>query len=134
MRKLIGTALAAAAVLTLPTVADARQKLQPEAKLQKMLEGRVAGEPVNCIYTPRIRSTRIIDKTAIVYDAGSVLYVNRPENASTLDRDDVMVTRLHGSQLCNIDIVRLRESSTLFENGFVSLGEFVPYRRVAARN
>ncbi|MET0180831.1 MAG: hypothetical protein ABW194_10180 [Novosphingobium sp.] len=134
MRTLIGSALAAAAVLTLPAIADARQRLQPEAKLQKLLEGRVAGEPVDCIYTPAIRDTRIIDKTAIVYEAGSVLYVNRPESgASSLDDDDILVTKLHSSQLCSIDVVQLRDRSSHFYRGFVGLGEFVPYRKVAAR-
>jgi hypothetical protein len=134
MRKQIGTAFAAAAVLTLPAVADARQRIEPEAKLQKLLAGRVAGEAVDCIHTPSIRDTRIIDKTAIVYEVGSVLYVNRLENgASSLDDDDVLVTKLHGSQLCSIDVVELRDRSTHSYRGFVALGEFVPYRKVAAR-
>ena len=57
----------------------------------KLLEGRVAGEPQDCIYLPRIRSSQIIDGTAIVYDAGSTIYVNRPRNgADTLDDDDII--------------------------------------------
>ncbi|MET0251884.1 MAG: hypothetical protein ABW203_06870 [Novosphingobium sp.] len=134
MRNLIGTALAAAAVVALPAMAGARERLQPEAKLEKMLAGRVAGEAVDCIYTPSIRDTRIVDKTAIVYEVGRVLYVNRPDSgASSLDDDDILITKLHGTQLCSIDIVQLRDRSTHFYSGLVGLGDFVPYRKVAAR-
>ena len=59
------------------------------------LAGRVAGEPVQCIDLHRVRSSQVINDTAIIYDAGSVLYVNRPGNgADSLDRNDTMVTRL----------------------------------------
>ena len=130
MRKALIAVLAAAA-LTAPVAAEAK-RMAPEAKLAKMLEGRVAGEPQDCIYLPSIRSTRVIDKTAIVYDAGRTLWVNRPDNgASSLDDDDVLVTRLHSSQLCSIDIVQLQDRTSWFYSGFVALGDFVPYRKVA---
>lgn len=122
--------LAAGAALLSGTALQARDNLTGEAKLAKILDGRVAGEPVSCIFMPMVRSSQIVDKTAIVYDAGSTIYVNRPvSGARDLDRDDVMVTRLTGSQLCNVDTVHLRDRSNWFYTGFVGLGEFVPYRR-----
>ena len=137
MRKTIAAVLAAATVLALAVTADARPRLSPEQKLAKMLDGRVAGEPRDCIYLPSIRGSRIVDKTAIVYDAGRTLWVNRPRSgASSLDDDDILVTNLYGSgsQLCSIDIVRLHDRTSFFYSGFVGLGEFVPYRKVAASN
>jgi hypothetical protein len=132
MRKLIASLVAAAAVISHAPAADARHRVAPEEKLAKLLEGRVAGEPQDCIYLPRIRSSEIIDGTAIVYDAGSTIYVNRPRNgADTLDDDDIMVTDTHGSSLCRIDIVRLHDRTSFFYDGFVGLGDFVPYKRVA---
>ena len=132
MRKLI-VAVLAATILAAPAAAEAKPRLSPEAKLEKMLEGRVAGEPQRCIYLPSIRNTRVIDKTAIVYDAGKTLWVNRPDNgASSLDDDDILVTKLHNASLCSIDTVQLRDRSSYFYSGFVSLGDFVPYRKVAA--
>lgn len=129
MRHLIPTLLAAAAIAAAPA-ATAREKLDPEAKLAKLLEGRVAGEPQDCISLSSARSSQIIDKTAIVYRAGSTLWVNRPKGgAESLDDDDILVTRTTGSQLCSIDPVELRDRSSHFYTGFVSLGEFVPYRR-----
>ena len=138
MRKTIAAlSVAAIAALSFSAVVEAKPRLNGEEKLAKLLEGRVAGEPTDCIYLPRVRSSRIIDDTAIVYDAGSVIYVNRPRGgANGLDDDDVMVTEFHGggSSLCSIDVVRLHDRSTFFYNGFVSLGDFVPYRKVSARN
>src|SRR5215210_6413291 len=133
MRKTIAAILTAATVLSLSVSADARPRLSPEAKLAKMLDGRVAGEPQDCIYLPSVHGTRIIDKTAIVYESGRTLWVNRPRSgASSLDDDDILVTDLHGSgsQLCSIDIVRLHDRTSHFYSGFVGLGEFVPYRKV----
>ena len=54
--------------------------------------------------------------------------------SSDLDNDDILVTNLHGSSLCSIDIVHLQDRYSNFYSGFVGLGEFVPYRKVAAVN
>jgi hypothetical protein len=129
MRHLIPALLAAAAIAAAPA-ATAREKLEPEAKLAKLLEGRVAGKPQDCIPLSTTRSSQIIDKTAIVYRIGSTLWVNRPKGgAESLDDDDILVTKTIGSQLCSIDVVELYDRSSHFYSGFVSLGEFVPYRR-----
>lgn len=103
-----------------------------EAELARALQGRVAGEPVDCIDLFRVRNSRIINDTAILYDAGSVIYVNRPRNgAEQLDRGDTMVNRLYGSnRLCSIDTVTMIEPVSGTFTGVVFLGEFVPYRRV----
>ena len=103
-----------------------------DAKLAKALEGRVAGEPVRCIDLRSIRSSTIIDKTAIIYEVGNKLYLNRPAGgASSLDSDDVLVTKTSSSQLCDIDIVRLIDRTNHFPTGFVNLGKFVPYSKPA---
>lgn len=103
----------------------------PEARLERLLDGRVAGKAVQCINQRDIRSAEIIDRTAIVYRVGSKLYVNRPRGANQLRRDDIMVTRSVGtSQLCRIDMVRTVDRTALFPTGFVNLGEFVPYTRL----
>jgi len=131
MRLHIPMIFAVAALAAIPATASAREKLAPEEQLAKLLEGRVAGEPQNCIPLSMARSSQVIDKTAIVYRVGSTLWVNRPEGgASSLDDDDILVTKLSGSQLCSIDAVQLHDRSSNMYSGFVSLGKFVPYRRV----
>ncbi len=104
MRKLI-TLLAG--TLMLGGVAQASPQ-DREAELARALEGRVAGEPVSCIEPAPVRSSRIIPDTAIIYDAGGVIYVNRPDNgADQLNQWDTMVTRTPGTRLCNIDTVTM---------------------------
>lgn len=130
MRHLIPALIAAAALIAAP--ATASEKRDPEAKLAKLLEGRVAGEPQKCIFLPSVRNSQVIDETAIVYRIGGTLWVNRPKGAESLDDDDILLTRTTGSQLCNIDTVELRDRSSRMFSGFVSLGDFVPYRLAKA--
>lgn len=122
--------LAVAALLLSSGAAIAGSK-SPQQELAAELEGRVAGEPVSCISLNRVRSTRIIDKTAIIYDTGPVIYVNRPRGgAEMLDDWDILVSKPFGSQLCTPEVVELLDPSTRMKAGFVNLGEFVPYRKV----
>ncbi len=120
---------AAATLLAAPAIAAPR--LTPEQQLAKALEGRVAGKPADCIDPHFNTNTQIIEKTAIIYGSGRTIYVNRPDNASSLRDGDVLVTELRGSgQLCSIDVVKLHDRNGLWNRGFVSLGKFVPYTRV----
>lgn len=124
---------ASLALLALPGAAMAQEKPDPkgEAELAKMLEGRVAGSAVKCLPTHAMDNSTVIDKTAIVYRSGSKLYVNRPRSgADQLDDDDILLTKLYGSQLCSVDKVDLIDRSSRMWSGFVMLGEFVPYTRV----
>ena len=130
MRKLLPLI---AASLMLGGGAMAATPVDREAELAEALDGRVAGEPLDCIDTYRIRSTRIINDTAILYDAGRTIYVNRPrEGADSLNRWDTMVTRLHDSRLCSIDTIEMVDPNSRILSGIVFLGEFVPYRREEA--
>jgi hypothetical protein len=130
MKKAAIAILAASALLAGPAV-QAKPKMTGEQKLEKLLEGREAGKPVDCISFSKSRDARIIDKTAIVYGSGRTIYVNRPVNADDLDDDDVMVTKTSLSQLCRLETVRLHDRSDYFFTGFVGLNQFVPYTRVA---
>ena len=132
----LSTILASATVLALAATSaqadPASRAAKGEAKLAKMIEGRVAGKPVSCLPMHQIRSSRIIDRTAIVYEVGNTLYVNRPrQGATSLDRDDILVTKTSLNQLCSVDIVRLMDPVSSIESGFVSLGQFVPYKKPA---
>lgn len=103
----------------------------PEAELSKAIAGRTAGAPVDCLDLNRIRSSRIIDRTAIVYETdGGTLYVNRPESgADQLRKGLTLVTDTHSPRLCSIDTVRLVDLPTHGNSGWVGLGKFVPYPR-----
>ncbi|MCC2976507.1 hypothetical protein LK533_07445 [Sphingomonas sp. PL-96] len=125
-------ALLAAALVVGGTASAAPQdNSRYEAKLAKALEGRTAGKPVKCINLRDIRSTEIIDRTAVVYRMyNGTVYVNRPSGASTLDNDDILVTKTFTSQLCSIDIVQLVSRTSRFPSGSLGLSEFTPYSKV----
>jgi hypothetical protein len=130
MRRLATALFTAAALLAVPAAVSAKPKLSGEERLAKVIGDRVPGEPVSCLSHYQTRDLEVIDKTALVYKNGGTIYVNRPKNAEDVDEDDVLVTKLHGSQFCDLDIVQTYDRSGHFWNGFLSLGEFVPYRRV----
>lgn len=111
-----------------PVVAG--ERLTGEARLEKMLEGRVAGKPQSCINTFLNRNSTIIDRTAVVYGSGRTIWVNRPANARDLDDWDALLVRQHGTQLCRQDIVTTFDTSSGMYTGNVFLTEFVPYTRV----
>lgn len=126
-------AAALAATAIIPAQATSRQD-RGEARLAKLLDGREAGKPVDCIQLGSVSSTEIVDGTAIVYRVGGKLYVNRPATgASSLRRDDVLLFTNHDSRLCSVDSVRLLDQGSHFQKGFVGLGKFVPYGKRAAR-
>lgn len=130
MTKLLKTLLAGVALVAAPAALAQGDRSTPEAKLQKMLDGRVAGKPVDCISLPMTTSTTIIDGKAIVYRSGSTLYVNTPRSgADLLDDNSILVTRTFGSDLCSIDSVRLLDRTSQFPRGFVLLDKFVPYTK-----
>ena len=126
--KTAGLALATAGLLAAPA-AGAREKLDGEAKLAKMLEGRVAGEPVNCIQMHPRTDLTVIDGTALVYERGNTIYVNRTAHPHDLDRRDTHVTRSYSSRLCRQDIVMTYDLPIGMYTGSINLEDFVPYRK-----
>ena len=120
-------ALAATATVAGPSVAG--ERLTGDQKLAKLLDGRVAGKPRNCINTRVNSDSDVIDGTAVVYGRGRTIYVNVPANARDLDSDDALLVRQNGSQLCRQDIVTTFDTNGGFYTGNVFLGDFVPYTR-----
>ena len=131
MKRLALILAGAATALTGATAVSAKTSLaeRNEARLARMLEGRTAGEPVNCINAMRSNDIRVIEKVGIVYDAGDTIYVARVTDPKMLDPWEVPVFERFGSQLCTTDIIRTVDRSTGFVTGAVFLEDFVPYTR-----
>lgn len=121
-------ALAAMTVAAGPSIA--RERPTGDQQLAKLLKGRVAGEPRNCINTFTNRDSQVIDGTAVVYGRGKTIWVNVPANPRDLDDWDALLIRQYGSQLCRQDIVTTFDASSGMYTGNVFLGDFVPYTRV----
>ena len=128
--KILTTILTGAALaLTGATAVLAKSPEENEAKLARMLAGRTAGEPVNCISALNSNRIEVIEHVGIVYDAGSTIYVARPSDPSQLGRNDVVVIDRHSSQLCTTDVIRTVDRYQGFTTGAVFLDKFVPYSR-----
>jgi hypothetical protein len=125
----------AAAAFALATGASAAPKgpdpvaAKGEARLAKMLEGRVAGKPVSCISAQIGSNLQVIDRTAIVYNAGSTIYVARADDPGSLNSDDILVIKRFGSQICRQDIIHTIDRTSGFMTGVVFLRDFTPYTR-----
>jgi hypothetical protein len=106
-----------------------------DVKLARALQGYLAAKPINCVALRRIRSSRIIDRTAIIYEIGGIVYVNRPElGAESLSDSNILVTKTVNGQICRGEVIQLVDRTSKFQAGFISLGEFVPYRKKSADN
>jgi hypothetical protein len=87
-----------------------------EAALAKALVGRMpVGAPRPCLY--------------ILYHDGSRIWVNRPRSGAGQLRDQILVTRSDARRLCRTDSVDLIARFSQLNDGFVLLGDFVPYDR-----
>ncbi len=130
MKALFTLAALAAGALALPLSAGG-DRPTGEERLNKMLEGRVAGEPSSCINTLRGSQLQIIDRTALVFRDGRTLWVNRTAHPESLSSNDYLVIRHMGggSRLCRLDNVTTQNRSGNYFTGAVFLEDFVPYRR-----
>ena len=137
MTKATKIALAAAAALGLATTpaAYAKPKMTGQEQLAKMLDGRVAGKPQSCIFTPGTggNNMTIIDNTALVFRSGGTLWVNKTADPKSINDNDIIVfERFSGSQLCRTDMVHtVDRMSPHMLTGVVFLSDFVPYRKPA---
>ena len=125
----IATALAAGVMLATTAAPALASPEEGREKLAKLLEGRVAGEPQDCIRTLPVTNFQIIDGTALVYKAGPILYVNVPQDPQYLDDRDGIQTRTFGTRLCNYDVVTTFDRHHGHYTGNLFLGDFVPYRK-----
>lgn len=126
---------ACAGSLLFAPATQAKQRPSGDEQLATLLQGRVAGKPSQCISTFASNNLQVIDKTAIVYDQGKTVWVNRTSNPARLDDNDILViTRLSGSDLCRLDNVRAVDRNSGMLRSFVFLENFIPYRKGEAVN
>lgn len=123
-------ALALAAPAVAQTEPAAEQMTRGQERLAKLLDGRVAGEPTDCVFNRPSARLYIIDETALVYESGDKIYVNYTRNPESLDDGDYLVLRNPGPNLCRTTQITTRDRAGNFFSGVVFLDEFIPYERV----
>ena len=102
-----------------------------EERLARLLEGRVAGEPVRCIRSLPAQRMTTIDGTAYVYGSGNTIYVQRTLDPDQINGNDALVmTRFNASQICRLDQTNTVNRVLGFFTGAVFFEDFVPYTRV----
>lgn len=113
------------------TEAEAPPPSKGDVRLAKLLEGRVAGEPLECIQSLPNQRMTTIDRTAYVYGSGNTIYVQRTRNPDSIrDRDTLVVNRFGGTRLCRLDQATTVDPVTGIFTGVVLFDDFVPYTRV----
>ncbi len=110
-----------------PAVADTRS----QARLAKMLAGKVPGAPQSCLPRSRSNDMTVIDDNTIAFrDGTNRVWVTHPRGGCNLLASGgytLVLRNFGGMGLCQGDIgsvVDLRSHSTV---GSCSMGEFVPY-------
>jgi hypothetical protein len=94
----------------------------------------IAGEPINCIQTSRIRNTRVQDDYTIDFElSGGEVYRNTlPRRCPQLGFEERFSHSSTTGQLCSVDTVTVLHSDGARGAG-CGLGQFVPVRYAAAR-
>ncbi len=101
-----------------------------EAELARLLAGRVAGEPVECLRPARDWPSRTIDGTAIVYGRGDTIYVQRTQTPAAIDRDSYLVTHPgQPARFCRMDQFTTIDRLSGVAMGALVFDSFIPYHR-----
>ena len=129
---LTSLAIATTAALALATPLAAQDNPtraeRAEAAFQELVEGRVAGEPQNCINTFNSNDLRVEENVGLVYERGNTLWVARARNPQNLGAWDVPIIERHNaSRLCTNDVMRTVDRTTGMHTGALFLDDFVPY-------
>jgi hypothetical protein len=131
MRILFLASAALIATMGVPTSAQRSKETALTPKVAEVLAGRTAGKPVSCVRLRDVRSTQIVDESAIIYKLNNKRWlVNFPAGGcASLRPDRTLVTSTPSTSLCRGDIARVIDPPTPIEYGSCGLGDFVPYTR-----
>ena len=131
------------AILSLAAVAAGAAVPQPspkdQAKLDTLLAGRAAGEPVSCLPGTyrNLHSEQVGPNTLIYYQNSPrdrVIWRNDPPGGCVNGgRNVAFVTQRPTTQTCRGDILQAFDPMTRIPYGSCALGDFVPYFRKGAK-
>ncbi|MBD3730891.1 MAG: hypothetical protein IE933_14420 [Sphingomonadales bacterium] len=130
-RRTLALLVASAAIVALPAAGQAETLQERDsARFAKLLEGREAGEPTNCIWMPKVGThMQTFHGTALVFGRGKTVYVNYTQDPAAIDRGDTIVFSRFGSNLCDSDTATTVDAASGTYTGNVMLTKFIPYTR-----
>lgn len=94
-----------------------------DAQLAQLLEGRVAGEPEDCILLRPVRRMTVLEGHGLVFHSGNTVWINPTSDPAAVRKWDTFEFRAFGQRLCSYDQVNGRQ-------GPLDLVAFVPWRKV----
>lgn len=108
----------------------ARLTEKQAAELEKALSGKVAGEPVSCVFHQPGAALTAISNSVLLYRVNSRLVYRNDliGSCSGLARGDTLVVETRGSQYCRGDIAHSADLTIGMVTGGCALGSFTPYR------
>lgn len=112
---------------TLAAIQGLDDRGQDIAKLY--LKDRVAGDPVACIPRNRLRRSTAASDDVLLYDDGSVVYVNAPYRGCPRARNHTLISSTPIGRLCAGDIVLVQDLVARVPLGSCALSEFIPFRK-----
>ncbi|MCB2089656.1 MAG: hypothetical protein R3E18_08285 [Sphingomonadaceae bacterium] len=116
-------AVAASGLAIAPQVVMARTlQEKAAAQLDRLLEDREAGEPLDCLFLPSVgHRLQVLHRTALVFGSGKTIYVNNTEDPEFIDRGKAIRIKSNSRRLCDYDTA---------SNG-IRLDKFIPFTRIA---
>ena len=104
---------------------------QAEAHLQKLLSGKVPGQPISCLPDYRSDNMVVIDDETILFRDGRTVYRNdfQGGSCSRLSNGNyaLLTKRIGGLGLCRGDIAEVKDLANGITVGSCVMGDFVPY-------
>ena len=126
----VGMILVSACLATTASAQRVEKVDRRAAEYDRLMTGRVAGEPRSCLPEGQTRQSTIY-RGAIVYRVSrDTVYRNDMNGCSDLRFDTYPVFRIYSGQLCRGDIVQIVDRGNGMAAGGCTVGSFVPYTRV----
>jgi hypothetical protein len=101
-------------------------------KLQKALEGRVAGAPQDCITLRRMKGQQSFESNSILFRMqGSKIYYRNDASGTCqkIGNGRSVILEDPAGRLCKGDVVRLVDLRTSHDFGVCRMGAFTPYTK-----
>lgn len=125
-----------AALAACSTGPQPMRTVQAENHLEKMLAGRVAGQPITCLPDYRARDMVVIDDRTILFRDGRTYYRNDFNGGVCanlgIGSNTLVTKQFGGAGLCRGDPAQVVDLSNGFTVGNCAMGDFVPYTKPRA--
>ena len=128
---ILALGLAALAGCTQGPPAEPQLGVREAKRLDKLLAGKVAGEPVSCISSFDSSRLEVLGDNTLAYRANkNLVYRNTLQGAcrGLAQGDTLVMNRLISSQYCRGDIAHVVNLPSGAMSGSCALGDFVPYK------